>query len=132
MRFKIQSAVPPMFMNLYEDSSGLLWLAFEWQYCGLTTFDGTNWTTYTVENTESSTGKRDGLGSNYVWGICEDVDRDIWIATDSEYGVEFPSPGGVTRYKNNGWRRYSSYVKTGVYEDGNSGLISNNVRRLLC
>jgi len=55
------------------------------------------------------------------------VDRDIWIATDSEYGVEFPSPGGVTRYKNNGWRRYSSYVKTGVYEDGNSGLISNNV-----
>jgi hypothetical protein len=122
--------------NLYEDSNGLLWLAlldeyWYWYECGLTTFDGTNWTTYTVENTESSTGKRDGLGSNYVWGICEDVDSDIWIATyseDWEGDVEFPSQGGVTRYKNNGWRRYSSYVKTGAYEDGNSGLISNNVR----
>ena len=116
----------PSVYRLLEDSRGLLWLGFGWNGCGLTTFDRTNWMTYTVENTESGPGKRDGLGSDRIFGICEDVDGDIWITT-YPYGWLFPPDGGVTRYKNNEWKRYSSYVKTGAYETGNSGLISNRV-----
>ncbi len=58
---------------IYEDSYGFIWLGTQH---GLQRYDGSTFTTYTAENSDSS-----GLSNNNISDLCEDQNGDIWIAT---------------------------------------------------
>ena len=77
---------------ILEDSSENLWVGTQF---GISKFDGTTWTKYTVSNTT-------GLASNDIRGFSETPDGSILVAT--AFGLtEFDTAGGVTHlYSANG------------------------------
>ena len=75
------------------DHDGVKWFGTNY---GLSSFDGTNWTTYTTE---------DGLGGNEVYAIAEDNDNVKWFGTRG---------GGVSSFDGTTWTTYTT-------EDGLGG-----------
>ena len=70
---------------ILEDSSENLWVGTQF---GISKFDGTTWTKYTVSNTT-------GLASNDIRSFSETPDGSILVAT--AFGLtEFDTAGGVT------------------------------------
>ncbi len=77
---------------IFEDSSENLWVGTQF---GISMYDGTTWTKYTVSNTM-------GLASNDIRSFTETPDGSILVAT--AFGLtEFDATGGVTHlYSANG------------------------------
>jgi ligand-binding sensor domain-containing protein len=95
--------------GLKFDSKGTLWLHFrydggvigkEYGY-GLTKFDGTNWTSYNMDNSD--------IPSNTILDIEIDREDNLWLATCGK-------GGGLTKFDGVDWE---------VYNTSNSGLASD-------
>ena len=86
---------------LHEDASQNLWLASQY---GISVFDGSNWTKYTVSNTA-------GLASNDIRGFDEDSIGNIYVAT--AFGLTTFSSGTVTH----------SYAANGLAENILSAVV---------
>jgi signal transduction histidine kinase/ligand-binding sensor domain-containing protein/CheY-like chemotaxis protein/HPt (histidine-containing phosphotransfer) domain-containing protein len=67
--------------SMLQDSQGYLWLGTE---SGLDRYDG-----YSVREYRRERGIEHALANDYIWGIAEDADGDLWLATDG---------GGVERW----------------------------------
>jgi signal transduction histidine kinase/ligand-binding sensor domain-containing protein/CheY-like chemotaxis protein/HPt (histidine-containing phosphotransfer) domain-containing protein len=68
--------------TILQDSAGYIWLGTE---SGLDRYDG-----YSVHEYRRQRGDAHGLASDYIWSIAEDVNGDLWLATDG---------GGVARWE---------------------------------
>jgi signal transduction histidine kinase/ligand-binding sensor domain-containing protein len=65
--------VSPNAKSVIQDSFGLIWIATS---NGLQKYDG-----YRFETFKSSPGKPTSLQNNDVWGLLEDIDRNLWVGT---------------------------------------------------
>lgn len=100
---------------MHEDASGNLWLGGQY---GISVFDGTNWTKYTVSNTM-------GLASNDVRSFDEDAAGNIYVAT--AFGLTTFNGSTVTHsYAANGLAE--NILSDVVYRASDSTLfaVSNN------
>jgi len=87
---------PNYIVALLADRDGRVW-AGTWGG-GLSLFDGTNWTVYTVA---------DGLPGNHVFMLHQDDDGKIWVGTNN----------GLARVDENGFKHFTT----------SDGLFSNRV-----
>lgn len=68
---------------------------------GLYKFDGTNWTYFSMENTQG------GLGGNFIRTIAGDASGNVWVGT-TDY-VNFQTlGGGLSKYNGSVWTIYKS------------------------
>ena len=75
------------FRSLAVDADNLKWFG-SWNG-GVSSFDGTTWTTYTTE---------DGLASNVISAVAIDADNVKWFGTN----------GGLTRFDGTTWTTYTT------------------------
>lgn len=94
------------------DSKGRLWAATD---SGALMYDGTRWTRYTMQNTNS------GLPSNMVRGVAIDAKDQVWFGTAAVNPLSAGNEGGVARFDGSTW---TNWTAAGT----NSGLITNNIR----
>ena len=102
--------------SLFQDSNGTLWIGTLY---GVSEFDGSTWTKYTVSNTT-------GLASNDIRSFMEDPSGDLYICTAFGLTV-FTSAGAVTHsYSMNGLAE--NLLSQAVYSahDSSVYLVSNN------
>lgn len=111
--------------DFFNDSNGNLWINYYPQYnggwgnygepVGITKYDGTEFTTYTVN---------DGLASDLISRVYEDNDNNIWFNHNSTYSQAFytGNPYGASKWNGNEFMVYDTL----------SGLLSNYVRSLSC
>jgi len=85
-------------LSLAVDQSNNVWVG---TYCGLSVFDGTNWTSYTAD---------DGLISNAIKALEIDRNGNIWVGT--EYGL--------SKFDGTTWTNYTE----------NDGLVYDNIMSL--
>ena len=64
----------PNVTDVLQDSYGFLWIA---TFNGVQKYDG-----YRFETFKNIPGKSSSLQSNQAWGLEEDADHNIWVATD--------------------------------------------------
>lgn len=80
------------------DKNGNVWCGTR---IGLYKFDGTNWTFFSMENTQG------GLGGNYIRTIAGDASGNVWVGT-TDY-VNFQTVGGgLSKYNGSTWTIYKS------------------------
>ncbi len=94
--------------SIFQDSYGYIWIGTS---NGLNRYDGYNFKIF-VTNPKDP----ESIAHNVVTWICEDNDKNIWLAT---YG------GGVSKFdrRTNTFRNYMSFDKT----KENNGLIVNHI-----
>ena len=92
----VAQANPNYVLAIAIDPRGSKWFG-TWG-AGVSRFDGTRWTTYTVS---------EGLGGNYVHALAVDREGHVWAGTD----------GGASWYDGQRWRTYTT----------RDGLLDNNV-----
>ncbi|PLX03527.1 MAG: hypothetical protein C0594_10305 [Marinilabiliales bacterium] len=83
--------------NIVSDNNGTVWMSYDGAG-GLTKFDGTNWTSYTLA---------DGLPSENIFDMDIDNSGNLWIATDA----------GVAKYDGNAWTTYTSSTVPEILTD---------------
>ena len=94
--------------TVLQDSYGLLWIGTD---NGLHLYDGYHLTRFrNIPNKETS------LQNNDIWGLAEDADRNIWVATEV----------GVSRYdrKNNTFLNYN-FIELFSLSGPNAGRVFN-------
>eukprot|EP01029_Cantina_marsupialis_P021090 TRINITY_DN5012_c0_g2_i2.p1 TRINITY_DN5012_c0_g2~~TRINITY_DN5012_c0_g2_i2.p1 ORF type:complete len:3629 (+),score=486.46 TRINITY_DN5012_c0_g2_i2:186-11072(+) len=92
--------------KIFVDSKDRVWVSSQYR---LAVYDGTSWTTYDLE--------QHGLSiENYINGIGEDADGNIWIGFYNMYNASYSQVGAI-KYDGTNWVTYSE-------EDG---LLSSNI-----
>jgi ligand-binding sensor domain-containing protein len=102
--------------SIAKDNSGNIWCG---TIAGVQKFDGTNWTTYTKENTGG------GLGGNWVRAIAPDAAGNIWFGTMDLVNNSWVGTG-LTKYDptTNSW---SNYIANS--QDPTSKIVSSIAHR---
>jgi ligand-binding sensor domain-containing protein len=92
----VAKANPNYVLSIAVDRDNRKWFG-TWG-AGLSRFDGTKWTTYTVQ---------DGLAGNFIHVVAIDPKNILWVGTE----------GGVSRFDGKRWKTYTT----------REGLLNNNV-----